>query len=133
MRVIQEVSLLSATRTRQPDDSQPQQTLWNEVSVHCLTSQWVHCGEAENKAALLSICITEEETVMFRFGQKVFKQLKFTQVWVLNMGTMHYTDRVYEWTAMFKTGRESVTNSEHSGCPSMTTNRKKSEPWFSRT
>jgi hypothetical protein len=27
MRVIQEVSLLSATRTRQPDDSQPQQTL----------------------------------------------------------------------------------------------------------
>jgi hypothetical protein len=68
------------------------------------------------------------------FGQKVLKQLKATQVYVLNMGTMHYLDKVYEWIDMFMKGRASVTDSEHSGClrQQMMTN-KKPEPRFSRT
>jgi hypothetical protein len=49
--------------------------------------------------------------------QKVYPVVKFISTRVLSMGTILSSRVVYEWTEMFKNGRTSVTDAEHSGHP----------------
>jgi hypothetical protein len=61
--------------------------------------------------------------------------LKFTQVYVLKMGTVLFLVEVCEWLEMLKKCRTSVTDAECVGCPATPTINEKlkgPEPWFSR-
>jgi len=57
----------------------------------------------------------------------VYKVLKFTQVYVLRMGTMLFLIEVYEWLEMLKKSQTSVTDAECVGCPATPTGDEKLE------
>lgn len=55
----------------------------------------VSCGEAENMVApFFSVHKRRTDDVVHFYGKKVFKGLKFTHLYVFNMGAMHYFDGV---------------------------------------
>jgi len=59
--------------------------------------------------------------------------LKFTQVYVLRMGTVLFLREVYEWLEMLKKSQTSVTDADCVGCPATPTSDEKlggPEPWF---
>ena len=94
---------------------------WPRHCFHC-----VSCHQAGTMAEPLLVSTKEKQRLVVCFYvQKVYIMLKFNicvcaQHWdnALDLRSVH------KWTEMFKKGRTSVTDAEHSGCPSTTTSDK---------